>query len=436
MPSPLAAWPGRAGRIGALIGGAGLVAYCCLPVLYPVPIASLAALLFLVRIYRRPHGAAATALGLALVTPVLLTAAWLTMVQSIAVRGYVPYHAYYEGLPVLVAAFAAGVAGGLGSLLAGRLLRRERAAFAPALRWASLVALALAAVFVADAALRLVNRPGLERYVASLPVLGVVPPIEGEPLQSVERGAAYAPGRVRVHTVAVAGYAVTRACSFDLRCTVSFGTESDPVSPNLNPLADKIHETTSLAVRWDSATGLVLIDPLGESVHSKPFAFATRGGYATPLFPRMLLPISGPPLSWFAVGAAGLLFAGFVQRRRRRARDRLARLAGAPAGTLDGSGWITFDEPLPGVRLPPDDDSPTGRVLVITGAAAPAATYRSARPLGAVEVVHGERDELVAEARAELVRLDAVALAAALLTAAPLVPAAWSSYLNYISGIH
>ncbi|WP_437654757.1 hypothetical protein [Sorangium sp. So ce1182] len=434
MPSPLAYRPGRAGRIGALIGGAGLVACCCLPHLYPVPIASLVALLFLVRIYRRPHGAAATALGLTLVTPVLLTGAWLTLVQSIAARNYVPYDAYYEGLPVLVAAFAAGVAGGLGSLLAGRLLRRERAAFPPALRWASLVALALATVFVADAALRLVNRPGLERYVASLPVLGVVPPVE-EPLQSVERGAAYAPGRVRVHTVAVAGYAVTRACGFDLRCTVSFGTESDPVSPNLNPLADKIHETTSLAVRWDSATGLVLVDPLDESVRSKPFAFTTRGGHATPLAPLMLLPLSGPPLSWFAVGAAGLLFAGFVQRRRRRARDRVARLVGAPAGSLDGSGWITFDEPLPGIRLPPDDDAPTGRVLVVSGAAARAATYRNAGPLGAVEVVHGERDELVTEARAELVCLDAVALAAALLTAGPLVPAAWSNYIHYIYGM-
>ncbi|WP_437907971.1 hypothetical protein WME95_08795 [Sorangium sp. So ce327] len=150
----------------------------------------------------------------------------------------------------------------------------------------------------------------------------------------------------------------------------------------------------------------------------------------------MVLPISGPPISWFAVGAAGLLFACFVQRRRRRARDRFPPLAGALAGTLDESGCITFDEPLPGMRLPPDDDSPAGRVLVVSGAAARPATYRSAVQLGAVEVVHGERDELMAEARAELVRLDAVALAAALLTAGPLVPAAWSHYINYISVIY
>ncbi|XXT20115.1 hypothetical protein WME94_00930 [Sorangium sp. So ce429] len=429
MPSPLAVWPGRAGRIGALIGGAGLVSFC-LPVLYRVPIASLVALLFLAASYRRPHGAAATALGLTLLTPVFLAGSWLTMQQSIAVWGYVRYDAYYgEAVTACGAPLVAGLAGGLGSLLAGRLLRRERAWLPPALHRTSVVALALATAFVADAALRLVHRPGLDRYVASLPVLGVVPPVEGGTSRLVERSEGPDAGRFRVHSVSVAGHVVSRACNFARRCTVSIGTERDPPPPNLRPLADTIHETTSLALRRDSAADLVLLDPSGEHGRTRPFAYTTPILFPTPLVPRVLLPISGPPLSWFAIAAAGLLFAGFVQRRRRRARDHLARLAGAPAGTLDESGWITFDEPLPGIRLAPDDDSPTGRVLVVSGAAARAATYRSAGPLGAVEVVPGGRDELLTEARAELVRLDAVSLAATLLTAAPLAVAAWRSYI-------
>ncbi|WP_437780806.1 hypothetical protein [Sorangium sp. So ce1097] len=125
------------------------------------------------------------------------------------------------------------------------------------------------------------------------------------------------------------------------------------------------------------------------------------------------------------VAAAGVLFAGFVLRRRRRAQARLEQLASAPAGTRDERGWITFDEALPDLRLAPGDDDPTGRVLVLSGAEERAVTYRDAVRPDPVEVVHGERNELMAEVRAELVRLDALALAAVLLTATPLHAAAW-----------
>ncbi|WP_437813559.1 hypothetical protein [Sorangium sp. So ce1078] len=432
MRSPLAAMPPRAGRAGACVGVAAFFASHFLPVLYPVALAALVALLFVAAGHRRPrsHGGAATALGLTLLAPALLADAWLVLDQRIALGRLT----HYDWAFVLVAAYAAplavGLSGRLGSLLAGRLLRRERAWLPPALRAASLATLALASALVAGAALRLLQRPSLDRYVASLPVAAVVPPVEGEPSRLASRGPSGFGGsarsgdtKVRVHDLSVAGLVVTRACNGASRCAVSLGPAEHPPPPNLDARAETVRATASLALRRDSAEDLVLLSPVDASIYTRPIAF--RGPLLQPadLFPEDLVRAAGPPLGWLAVATAGVLFAGLVQRRRRRAQEHLARLAGAPAGTCDESGWITFDEPLPGLRLEPDDDCPTGRVLVVSGAAR-AATYRSAGPSGAVEALPGEKGELLAEARAELVRLDAVTLAAALLAAAPLATAA------------
>ncbi|XXX77275.1 hypothetical protein WMF30_00685 [Sorangium sp. So ce134] len=393
-----------------------------LPLLYPVAVASLVALLFLAADCRRRHGSAATALGLTLVTPALLAASWAVLQQPITERGYVSFDEHALGFAAYAAPLIAGQSGLLGSVLAGRLLRRERAWLPPALRAASLAALALAAALVAGAAIRLSQRPGLDRYVASLPVAGVVPPVEGEPSRMVQHGPVSARESARVHEVAVAGFVIVRACKSYGRCALSLGTAQQPPSPNLQHLAFGHRETTSFALRRDSAEDLVLLDPLDGNVHSRPFAFRAPVVYPAALFPRDLLGAAGPPLGWFAAAAAGVLFAGLVQRRRRRAQQHLERLAGAAAGTCDERGWITFEEPLPALRL--DDDCPTGPVLVLSTEAVRAATYRSAGPSGAIEVLPGERGDLLADARAELARLDAATLAAALLTAAPLAAAA------------
>ncbi|WP_437724750.1 hypothetical protein [Sorangium sp. So ce861] len=398
-----------------------------LPLLYPVALASLVALLLLAADGRRRHGGAATALGLTLLAPALLAGAWAVLQQPITERGYPSSDWYALVYAAYTAPLVAGLSGGLGSALALRLLRRERAWLPPALRAASLAALALAAALVAGAAIRLFQRPGLDRYVASLPVIAVIPPVEGEPSRVVERGDASADESLRVHDVSTAGFVVSRACDTFRRCALSLGTAERPPSPNLHSRATGPRAQTAFALRRDSAEDLVLLDPLDENAHKRPFAFRAPVIYPEAVFPRDLLRAAGPPLAWLAVAAAGVLFAGLVQRRRRRAREHLERLAGAPAGTCDERGWITFDEPLPGLRL--DDDCPTGPVLVLSSEAVRAATYRSAGPSGAIEVVPGEREELLAEARAELARLDAATLAAALLTAAPLAAAAACGFL-------
>ncbi|WP_437927815.1 hypothetical protein WMF37_00845 [Sorangium sp. So ce291] len=424
MPSPLAAVPTRAGRIGALLGGAVLIASHVLPFLHHVVVASLLALLLLAVGYRRPLGCTAMALGLTLLAPAILAHALLLLHQRVGLaRGFLG-ETFDVSLAAYAAPLVAGLCGGLGSLLTGSLLRRERAWLPPALRAASLAALALAAALVAGTALRQIQRPGLDRYVASLPVAAVMPPVEGEPSRTVRRGFASVHEVLRVHELSVAGFTVTRTCDIGFSCTVSLGAAEHPPWPERFP-PETVSATASLALRRDSAEDLVLIDPVDDPYYARPLAFRGPLYKLTDLYPRDLRRAAGPPLSWFAVAAAGLLFAGFIQRRRRQAREHLARLASAPAGTCDEAGWISFDEPLPGLRLELDDGCPAGRVLVLSGAADRAATYRSAGPSGPVEVLHGERGELVAGARSELVRLDALALSATLLATAPLVAAAW-----------
>ncbi|KYF63383.1 hypothetical protein [Sorangium cellulosum] len=424
MSSPLAASPARAGRIGACLGGAILLATYALPVLHPAAVAaaSLLAVLFLAWRDRRPHGCTATALGLTLLSPALVAHACLLLEQRIAL-------ATPGGmLGVLIAAWAAPLVGGLfgrlGSLLTSLLLRRERAWLPPTLRAASLAALALAAALVASAGLRLIQRPGLDRYVASLPVAAVLPPALGEPSRFVSGGGYSDLSRkLPVYEHAVAGLVVTRTCDTECKVSIAADTTIPPASES-SYFVEHVPPEASLAVRRNSAADLVLIEPLDGDADPRPLAF--RGSHLAPvdLYPEDLLGVAGPPLSWFVVAAAGVLFAGFVAQRRRRARKRFERLASAPAGTRDEGGWITFDEPLPGLRLPPDHDGPTGRVLVLSGAEARAVTYRDAGQPGVVEVLPGERGALLAGARGELVRLDALALAAALLTAAPLLAAA------------
>ncbi|WP_437593577.1 hypothetical protein [Sorangium sp. So ce1000] len=399
--------------------------------MYPVALASLLALFLLAVVDRRRDGAAPTALGLTFLAPALLVGAWLALEHRLALGHAERVELYAVAYPAYAAPIVAGLCGRLGSRMANRLLRRERAWLPPALRAASLAASALATALVAVAALRLIQRPGLDRYVASLPVVAVVPPVEGAASRIVGRAEGSFRGSLGVHDLPVAGFVVSRACGDGLPCAVSLGTAEHPPSPNVDSVAATVRETSPLFLRRDSAEDLVLLEPTDEPVRGTPLAFRGPLLEPTDLFPRDLRGAAGPPLAWLAVCAAGVLFAGSIQRRRGRAREHLARLADAASGTRDESGWITFDEPLPGLRLTPDDDEPTGPVLVVPGAAARAATftYRSAGPSDAVEVLSGGRDELMTEARNELVRLDALALAATLLAAVPLVVAAWRGFV-------
>ncbi|MGK3997693.1 hypothetical protein [Sorangium sp. So ce1024] len=439
MPPPLTACPARAGSVGAYLGGAILVATYVLPVLdpgavlCPVAAASLLALLFLAWRSRRPHGFTATALGLTLLFPALIAHAYLLLEQRVALGSR---SLGIDMLDVAIAAWAAPLVGGLlgclGSLLASHLLRRERAWLPPALHSASLMTLTMTAALVAGAGVRLIQRPALDRYAASLPVVAVLPPALGEPSRVV-RGGGSSPsgGELRVHEDAVAELLILRTCN-DAECTVMVALASEPpLAWGVPHRAQTVDAAASLAVRRNSAGDLVLIEPrripgrLHDPADPRPLAFQGPHLASKDIYPRDLVRVAGPPLSWSAVGAAGVLFAGFVLRRRRRVKARLDRLASAPAGTRDERGWITFDEALPDLRLAPGDDGPTGRVLVLSGAEERAVAYRDARQPGPVEVVHGERDELMAEVQAELVRLDALAFAAVLLTATPLHAAAW-----------
>lgn len=426
LPRP-ASSPLHAGLIGISLGLALQLAFRLAPVLHLVALASLLALVVLAVGYRRLHGGTAAALAVVLFVPALLAGSWLVLDQPIALGRAASVDVYGVRGVALVIPPVAALAGGLGFALAGCLLRRGRVWLPRALRGASLAALSLAAALVAGTALHVFQRPAVDRYVTSLPVAAVIPSVDFDLLRIMQRGSTSVGERPFVRDVSVAGFVVRRACSLGRRCSVSLGAAEHPPPRDLGSLAVTVPESASLVLRRDGAGDLVVIEPWsidGPDIPQVPLAF--RGSHLEPtdLFPRDVGHAAAPPRSWFVVAVAGVLFAGLVQRRRRRVRERLARLASAAAGTRDEGGWITFDDPLPPVRLE-SDDVPAGRVLVLSDVAPRPVTYRSAPPPGAIEVLPGDRDELVAAARSEIVHLDALALAAALLAAAPLVVAAW-----------
>ena len=124
--------------------------------------------------------------------------------------------------------------------------------------------------------------------------------------------------------------------------------------------------------------------------------------------------------SGFRLAAIALLRAALTTRR-------LEHLAAGRPATLSLDGWIELDDGPRFRASPAQGAPPPGRVVVLSHFAGGAA-YREAPP-NTVEMVEGDRDELLRRLESELRMHAGAALVAAALGATPLVVAAAAGML-------
>ena len=225
----------------------------------------------------------------------------------------------------------------------------------------------------------------------------------------------------RVYRDRVGDLEIERRCN-DYSCAVHLTRPAAEAAPIDRAYREggSVAETASVLLRRDEAHDLWILDG-GNLV-----AYRGPALDLTDVHARDVARGLAPPPGWIAGAALGVLLAGLLQLRRRRVAADLAQLAAAPAGVLGDDGWIALEGGVPPVRVAPGLGLPLGPVLLLAPEArTPAGAYRGEAPLGAGAVVSGERGDLLARARDRLAAIDALALAALVLTAAPLA-AAWA----------
>ncbi|WP_437672147.1 hypothetical protein [Sorangium sp. So ce131] len=312
-----------------------------------------------------------------------------------------------------------------------------RPAVAAAVRWLSLGALALSAALLAWSAARAARYPLPEGYLASLPVAATVPRVAGVPVSEVPPELAWEPWgattQVYRDPVEGLGFDVERRCEGPV-CTFALIRPDAQTAPwHHGRFKDRsaVRRSGPLVVKRDEAHDLWVA--VGADVVAFRGPALTPGGVQV----RSVRDRLSPPYGVMVGAGGGALLAALLLRRRRRAAAQLGRVAAGAPGALGNDGWITFDGGEPAVRAAPELRLEPGPVLVLgqapaaaRGGASPGASggvYRgeAPAPLGPGEVIPGEKAALLADGRGELAALDALALAVAVLTAAPLAAAAW-----------
>ncbi|MDC0746108.1 hypothetical protein [Polyangium mundeleinium] len=324
----------------------------------------------------------------------------------------------------------------------------ERAPFlAPLLRAGSLAAVACTFAVLVWATPRMLRGFDPGRYVESLPVIGVVPPVEGSPLRILE-AKELAPGpefcsleqnpgyTTRVQEVPLPRSLVAqRYCpSFRRDCSLLInpaGSTSDdkyflrPViltGSNMwdcDPRRVDVARNGAFLVREDAPRGLLLFDgtvryALDRSTRTFKSLHVSDIRDAT----------SSPPYGWSATAVAGLLVAAFLERLRFRARGRLRRIATAPAGVLGADGWLVVGDAASPLRAEIHAGLPPGPVIVLSreGSAASKDPYRGDALPADLEILPGERAEVLARERwVSVSPIDAVTLAVLVVASTPLV---------------
>jgi hypothetical protein len=378
---------------------------------------------------RVPRGPAGTPLGALGVAPLLFLGAGFAMGDPIVASHW--RCGTGDAALAMLAPPAFAVLGALGGAVATLVVPRAPAG-GRAARWIGLGALGLCAALVAWAAARSARWPGPDAYVRSLPVMATLEPAAaGTPVTTLPASPPSTFEPQAIYRDRLGDLEIERRCQGEY-CTASLG------APARDPLGDarkhaeegasvRIHQP--LVVRRDEAHDLWILEGSGRDAYRGPALELTDVGVA------LVKDTLAPPPGWTVGAAAGVLFGALLRVRRRRAAARLARLAAAPAGVLGDDGWIALEGGAPPVRVAPDLGLPRGPVLLLAddGTTTPGRAYRGEAPLGPGAVVAGEREELVTRAGDEVAALDALALAAPLLTAAPLV-AAWVQLAGPFAG--
>ncbi|WP_437683449.1 hypothetical protein [Sorangium sp. So ce131] len=363
-------------------------------------------------------------------------------------------------LGVIVLSALPGAVGALLFMALGRPMARVPWR---ALHPVSLAVLALTTALVAVSTRRALHKTDPERYVASLPSIGVIPPVAGEP-SMIEEGSPIPPGppfETRIYDMTVGPLGIRRLCPgivgrcllevkhagqpFDVGLVQWLSRESSYPIFDRDPCGPSLHRSCM----WtDLGATVVLreasfVDPDGSFRNPGPelrelFVFdgamynsphdddAGTAALEQPSLEetaasmRALADEISAPRRWIAVAAGGVLLAAALLGYRRRVRRALARIASARIAVLEQNGWLAFEDGSPPVRAG-DRGLPVGPVLVLGPSSEGA--YRG----GAVvegEIIAGAQDEHLARGRARIAQVDVIVFFVAVLTPLPLLTAA------------
>lgn len=362
------------------------------------------------------------AAALAALAPLLCLAARTTFADPLVRPPWI-YRAT-EGEPSAIAPLTIVAAGCAGALLAALVSAAARRRIAPRIAVVGAAVVAVVGLLCIAGALR-ARYPSPERYIEALPVAGVIPPAAGAPTR-MDPGAPWSWDSSRIYETRLGDVLVTRVCA-EYVCGVVLG----PTHPGQGLWGSESATTSAdspLTLRHDARHALWFVE------HSEGVR-ALRDGRATGVrVDDVADGASAPPL-WIGAAAGGVLLAGLLLSSTRSARGRIAQLRRALSGAAGEDGWITFDEALAPMRAPDargDNGAgqssgiiPAGPVVVMEGSAGGAGVYRGQGPSAPREVLPGLREDLFAAAHAEMSSRAALAIAIALITAAPLLGACW-----------
>lgn len=331
-----------------------------------------------------------------------------------------------------------------------RLFVRQASWLAPVVRLGSIGMLGGTIASLAWAIPNVLQKPPVEQYVESLPLLAMVPPVNGTPLRTIEQRQrlceppfcepslrASDPSLMpMIHKLEVYESRVTsdvvarRYCSQSARCTVVLrSADSDPEAeaPRLKGSAsvlncDKsfvvsVDRAESLAIREDTHLGLLFVEVTPRR------AVDPQTLQVQAISIRDILDTTCPPAGWVIAAIAGAFVALILEIFRFRTRSRLRRIAAAPSGILGDDGWLVMKDLSSPIRVEKDAEIPPGPVIVMPIDSPPGAgsPYRGTVLSDKLEFLPGERKDVLRRERWMLQSpLDAVAIAMLLLAALPL----------------
>ena len=312
-------------------------------------------------------------------------------------------------------ALSAVVVGGLASVAisvcVGALIERRGARASVIRVVATMLSIGLV-LMTAAAGLRR-SRPSFDGYVASLPVVALLPPLHPADGGTSTAYAHAETPKFDAFSIEVAGLTFRHLCDRGaVACLSTLGrTEAVPPIAALGQGADRAPVT----IRRDSLRDIWIV---GDGWSGSAYF----GGdlVLRPLRARDVADAVRVPATWIGLGGFGILVVALEVHRRRRALRMAARVSAGHQAVSVG-GWLTFADGRPPERVA--RDGMEGPVVCLDEVRASSAPYRGAHVDLAV-IVPGTKAKLVAKAHGAARLAEADALMAAALAIAPLLVAA------------
>ncbi|MDC3961829.1 hypothetical protein [Polyangium jinanense] len=248
-----------------------------------------------------------------------------------------------DGWFAFLAPFTFPLVGALGALVPLLLVRarvsfsrRIRAGGGLVLRAGSLASMALAAALLVHGFVHAARYPAADTYLPSLPEAGLLPPALGKPTEVLDYRVSKFPAILDVYKDHVDGLSIERSCNV-LGSLCEFSIGGQRTCQNL------VERSAAVTLRRDAAHDFITID---DGSHR----FAFRGGTLIHVTTNDIADAVSPARGWLVVGCLGMLLAGWLAVRRRRAEERL------DAAALDvlaaAAAWIGIAPLLATLPLP------------------------------------------------------------------------------------